>query len=125
MSEKAYKIELLVIDLENVGADEIVRTLENSKYIYPTVMSIKSRDIGEWHDDHPLNKWDSMGAEYERLFKSPSPQSPALPPELLKDPVAMMEFAKTPEGAAYFKSLSDSMVKAREAGDAGAIVEVK
>jgi hypothetical protein len=34
-------------------------------------MSIKEADIGEWHDDHPLNKLDKRHAEFERLFNSP------------------------------------------------------
>jgi hypothetical protein len=65
---KAYKIELLVVDHENCGEDEIIFYLENVKYIYPSVMSIQSKDIGEWDDDHPLNKIDTAKQTYDDLF---------------------------------------------------------
>ncbi len=69
---KAYKLEILIIDLDKVGKDEIVSILENTKYpnwcISPDVKSIEEADIGEWHDDHPLNKKASCDEEYKRLF---------------------------------------------------------
>ena len=65
---KAYKVELLIIDMENVGESEIVELLENIKYIYPQVKDIKSVDIGEWSDNHPLNKQDTYEEEYKKLF---------------------------------------------------------
>jgi hypothetical protein len=30
---------------------------------------LSSSDIGEWHDDHPLNYMDCPEAEYEKYFK--------------------------------------------------------
>jgi hypothetical protein len=30
---------------------------------------LTSADIGEWHDDHPLNYMDCPEAEYEKYFK--------------------------------------------------------
>lgn len=65
---KAYKIELLVVDYEDYGKDEIVRILESQRNIYPTAMKVVEADIGEWSDDHPLNKLDTMKAEYDRVF---------------------------------------------------------
>lgn len=69
---KAYKVELLVIDFDGLGADGIKETIENAKYpnycISPTVKDIDSRDIGEWSDDHPLNKSSTADAEYRKLF---------------------------------------------------------
>jgi len=54
---KAYKVELLVLDLNNVGVCE--ETLcEDLEYLFPQVMSIESKEIGEWDDDHPLNFGD-------------------------------------------------------------------
>jgi len=71
---KAYKVELLIIDSDELGADEIKSVIENQKYpnwcIYPDVKKMTEADIGEWDDDHPLNKSDTCEAEYERLFKS-------------------------------------------------------
>ena len=65
---KAYKIEVLVIDIENIGELEIIESLKNTKYIYPQVKDVKSVDIGEWSDEHPLNKRDNCEEEYKKLF---------------------------------------------------------
>lgn len=62
---KAYKITVLVVDLEGTGKEEIRHLIENNRYIYPCVKEIQEADIGEWHDDHPLNK---RGCDYEKYF---------------------------------------------------------
>jgi hypothetical protein len=61
-------VEILVIDFENLGQEEIRKCLENTRYISPEVKTIEQADIGEWTDDHPLNKSEKMNQEYERLF---------------------------------------------------------
>lgn len=67
-----YKIELLIVDHDRIGADEIKSVLENQRYpnhcIYPTVMGVHSREV-EWSDDHPLNGHDREKA-YDELFPS-------------------------------------------------------
>jgi len=65
---KAYKIELLVLDFESVGQEDIVTLIEQIKYIHASVMNIQEKDIGNWHDDHPLNKTNTQKEEYSRLF---------------------------------------------------------
>ena len=65
---KAYRFELLVLDHENLGEGETTFLLENVKYLYPTIMSIQSKDMGEWDDDHPLNHRDTMKQTYDELF---------------------------------------------------------
>jgi hypothetical protein len=65
---KAYKVELLIIDLENTGESEIIELLENTRFIYPQVKDIISVDIGDWHDKHPLNLRETCEEEYKRLF---------------------------------------------------------
>ena len=69
---KVYKVELLIVDHDNVGGAGIVEVLENQKYpnycISPNVMDVESAEIGEWSDDHPLNKIDTIQDEYNRLF---------------------------------------------------------
>jgi hypothetical protein len=55
---KAYKVELLVLDLNNVGVNEST-LLYDLEYLFPKVMSVQSKEIGEWDDDHPLNKGDT------------------------------------------------------------------
>lgn len=64
----AFKAELLVIDFEDVGEDEIRALLANNKYLSVHIQAITSADLGEWRDDHPLNRRDTMEAEYRRLF---------------------------------------------------------
>lgn len=69
---KAYKVELLIVDSDNIGETEIINILENTRYsnwcISPTVEGIVSKDIGEWHDNHPLNSSLTRQDEYRRLF---------------------------------------------------------
>jgi hypothetical protein len=76
---KAYKLEILVIDHDELGPEEIKDVIENIKYpnwcISPSVKSIIAREIGEWHDNHPLNLFSTMDGEYTRLFERPSPCS--------------------------------------------------
>jgi hypothetical protein len=70
---KAYKVELLIIDLDQIGPDSIEGVIENTKYpnwcIHPHVMKMTEKDIGEWHEDHPLNKLEKWREEYNRLFE--------------------------------------------------------
>lgn len=71
---KAHKIEILIIDHDGLGVEEIKSVIENQKYpnwcINPEVKSINTIDIGDWHDDHPLNLSYKSQAEYEKLFNS-------------------------------------------------------
>lgn len=71
---KAYKIEILVIDHDDLGPDSIRQEIEGTRYandcIYPRVQAIEERDIGEWSDDHPLNRSSAAASEYKRLFAS-------------------------------------------------------
>ena len=63
---KAYKVELCILDTELLGEATIVDILEGVKYVYPKVKSIQCRDIGQWHDNHPLNLGDEQ--YYKELF---------------------------------------------------------
>ncbi len=69
---KAYKITLLIIDHDGVGAEGIGEVIESAHYpnhcISPKVKDIEERDIGEWTDDHPLNKNNTSKGEYDKLF---------------------------------------------------------
>jgi hypothetical protein len=68
-----HKIVLTIIDLDEIGAESCREVLENTKYpnrcISPDVLSIETREIGEWHDDHPLNHEETADAEIARLFQ--------------------------------------------------------
>lgn len=75
---KAYKVTLLINDHDEVG-DEIKDIIENQKYpnycIAPHVMDIQSADIGEWSDEHPLNKFSTMKEEFNKIFNQTKPNS--------------------------------------------------
>ena len=70
---KAYKVTLFVIDFDDMGDFEIIKTLENTRYPNHcfgglTVMSVEGKDIGEWSDEHPLNQTGKKEEEYKKLF---------------------------------------------------------
>lgn len=69
---KAYKVEILIIDFDEVG-DGIKELIENARYpnycINPQVKSIVEADIGEWYDEHPLNQHSTAEEEYLRIFQ--------------------------------------------------------
>lgn len=68
---KVFKLTLIVVDHDGQGFD-MVDIIENQKYpnycISPTVVEIKSAEIGKWNDDHPLNSREKFRDEVQRLF---------------------------------------------------------
>lgn len=71
MQVNVYKVEVLIIDFDRVGTEGIKTELENANYgndcISPNVMIIEKREV-EWSDDHPLNCYETMQKEYQKLF---------------------------------------------------------
>lgn len=69
---KVYKVEIFVMDFDEIGPDRIKEAIEYTEYpnrcISPTVKNIESKDIGKWYDSHPLNNRNTCDAEYESLF---------------------------------------------------------
>lgn len=69
-----HKIVLTVLDMDGLGAEEVKNVIENTRYpnhcIAPNVIDVQTRDVGEWSDDHPLNKYDTAPAEIARLFNA-------------------------------------------------------
>ncbi len=69
---KAYKIELLIIDFDELGQEGIETELNNVNFpndcISLNIKNIIEKDIGDWHDNHPLNLNDTVDKEYKRLF---------------------------------------------------------
>jgi len=69
---KVMKLEVIVLDMDNLGAECVKEAIENARYpnrcISPEVKAIEVRDIGEWSDDHPLNRTSTAEAELRRLF---------------------------------------------------------
>lgn len=72
---KAYKLEVVIIDHDNLGQDEIKEVLENTRYpnwcISPKVIDLKETDIGEWDDNHPLNNTRLFLPYIKKLFPNP------------------------------------------------------
>lgn len=69
--KNVYKVELLIVDHDNIGVVEVRNVLENTHYpnrcIMPTVMEIRARKV-EWSDEHPLNNRSTMNNIYKELF---------------------------------------------------------
>jgi hypothetical protein len=65
---KVYKIELLVIDHEDLGEESIKDEVERSKYLCSSVQNMICVDV-DWSDDHPLNKAVTSTKAYQDLFQ--------------------------------------------------------
>lgn len=66
---KAYKFEILVIDHEEIGKNNITEMLKNVRHLYPSILEIKEAEIGEWYDEHPLNKKETQLEYCKNIFK--------------------------------------------------------
>lgn len=53
---KAYKLTFIVVDFENHGLEEILSEFENIRHFTPSTLDTQGFDIGEWTEDHPLNR---------------------------------------------------------------------
>ena len=67
---KAHRVTLLIVDPNNPDTteEEYRNLLENCRHVYPTILDFQSAEIGEWDDDHPLNRLATLPAEVARLF---------------------------------------------------------
>lgn len=81
---KAYQLTILVIDHDQVGEQNVVAAVEDAKYVNPTVLEVKERDLGEWRDDHPLNNRTTMKEAAQELFADTPPAKPDLVTEILE-----------------------------------------
>lgn len=68
---KVYKVELLVVDTDDLGEEEVRDLLEHTRYpnhaISPRVMAVESREV-EWSDEHPLNNATTEQEAFRKLF---------------------------------------------------------
>lgn len=68
---EVFKVELLILDLDEVGEEGVRELLENTHYpnraISPKVKKIETREV-EWDDKHPLNLRDTADQAYQELF---------------------------------------------------------
>lgn len=65
---KMHRIELYVIDFENLGSDEYKQQLLNMKHMSGQVKSIETTDIGNWDDSHALNKANTNADVFRGYF---------------------------------------------------------
>jgi hypothetical protein len=70
MVTKVHRIVVSVLDLNDLGASEVVSVLEEARcpndYVSLRVASIDTREV-EWTDDHPLNL-PGWKRAFEELF---------------------------------------------------------
>ena len=75
---EVHKVTLYIIDHDEIGKEGVKEILEITRYpnrcILPTVLSIESRDIGEWDDNHPLNMIDIADEYCRKLFDQSAEQ---------------------------------------------------
>lgn len=73
---KVYKVELMIVDHNDLGENQIQDLLEDIRYLsHPVVTKITGVEIGEWESDNLLNDENTWEAEFERLFKVPNASS--------------------------------------------------
>lgn len=65
---KAYKVEVLVLDFENYGEEQIAHFINDIDGASCTAMKIQSVEIGRWEDSNPLNSSATHMQEFARLF---------------------------------------------------------
>lgn len=70
---KAYLFQVLVVDTDALGLATIKERLSAARFIYPSIISAKEANIGEWHDDHALNKRNTIPDAVQRLFDNKDP----------------------------------------------------
>lgn len=94
---KVHKVTLLVIDHNDVGADDVATTLENTNYpadcISPRVVSVETAEVA-WQDDDPLNHRQAHREAFAALFgKQPlawATSQPTLSVKELKDQLTQL-----------------------------------
>lgn len=52
----AYKVVVTVVDYNGLGEKIVLGEIEHSRHVSINIEDVQVVDVGEWHDDHPLNK---------------------------------------------------------------------
>lgn len=66
---KMHKLEVYVIDFDDIGIDDIVAELEDISMGMVQVKSGATTDIGKWHDDHELNQYTTPVEVFRKYFR--------------------------------------------------------
>ncbi len=112
---KVHKVVLLVVDDEDVGAEDIRAMIEDARFpnhcIAPRVQGIETRSVG-WSDEHPLNKKATQAQAFRDLFDNPS-----LGDRMTADEIAALLSQPTFDPAWY-----EAMSRIAESLDAGEVL---
>jgi hypothetical protein len=65
---KIYKLIVSVLDFDDLSEGDVIHEIENNKFLSVDVVDIKSAEIDDWTDDHPLNNYGTFQSEFERIF---------------------------------------------------------
>jgi hypothetical protein len=68
---KAYKVELLIIDDGDLGADAIKSVIQTTRFasnVKARVMSVGERELGNIDQNHPLRVPTTEQREFEQTF---------------------------------------------------------
>ena len=67
---KIYKISGYILDVGgDYDEDHVEWLIGRYSDLVVRDLQVESVDIGEWDDDHPLNRWDCPVSECEKYFK--------------------------------------------------------
>lgn len=66
---KLHKLTVYIFDHDEYGPEEYRTLIEDHKHITSHVIIEGTADIGEWDDDHPLNKHSANQLTFEEYFK--------------------------------------------------------
>jgi hypothetical protein len=74
MKMKVHKVTLIIVDHDDLGAKEVKAVLENTNYpnhcmVGLSILDIKTKEVDNYNDDHPLNKIDSHNDFARKLFR--------------------------------------------------------
>ena len=67
---KMHKLEVYVIDLEDDGIDSVVGNIRNNRHLCVLVQDSHTADIGDWGDDHVLNKTGTPVEVFRSFYKT-------------------------------------------------------
>ena len=67
MEVDIYKLEVMVLDFECYGEEEVKQIIENHRFLSVSVMSSKNKKI-EWSYGHPINNVGTKSRAYIDLF---------------------------------------------------------
>lgn len=65
---KIHKFEIVIFDFENYGIENYKTILSNHRDFTATILSSNTADIGEWGDNHVLNKNTTEASVYRKYF---------------------------------------------------------